>query len=207
MHGPTRLAEDLSMTSKNPKVDALLDRQTQWKSPMEELRRIALDAGLSEDVKWGSPCYTDGGRNIALIQGFKAYCALLFFKGALLPDPSGLLTAMTENVQSARQFRCVSVSDVTASRQALQDLLRAAIDAERSGAKVVLKTPDQFEVPSEFQSALDANPALRTAFESLTPGRRRAYLLHFSQTKQSSTRTARIAKNASRILEGKGLDD
>lgn len=195
------------MTSKNPKVDAFLDRQAQWKAPMEELRRIALDAGLSEDVKWGSPCYTDGGRNIVLIQGFKAYCALLFFKGALLPDPSGLLTAMTENVQSARQFRCVSVSDVTASRQSLQNLLCAAIDAERSGAKAALKTPDQFEVPSEFQSALDTDPALRTAFESLTPGRRRAYLLHFSQAKQSSTRTARIAKNTPRILEGKGLDD
>lgn len=191
----------------NPKVDAFLERTKAWKSEFEALRALLLKLPLDEDLKWGQPCYTDSGRNIVLMHGFKEYCALLFFKGSLLQDPDGILVAMTDNTQSARQIRFTSVEEIRRMKKTLKKYVEQAIAIEQAGLKVVFKPTTEFQVPEEFQTRLDTNRTLKKAFESLTPGRQRAYLLHFSGAKQSATRAARVEKNMSRILEGKGLDD
>lgn len=191
----------------NPQVDFYFRKAGPWKAAVTRLRRLALDAGLTEELKWGVPCYTLDGRNVVLIHDFKHYCALLFHKGALLPDPQGLLVQQTKNVQAARQIRFTSADAVDALAPALASYLRAAMAVEASGRTVALKATADFEMPEEFQAELDTRPALRTAFAALTPGRQRAYLLHFSSAKQSKTRVARIEKCTAAILAGKGLDD
>jgi uncharacterized protein YdeI (YjbR/CyaY-like superfamily) len=191
----------------NPKVDAFLKRQDKWRAEFEKLREILLASGLTEELKWGQPCYADDGKNVALIHGFKEYCAILFHKGALLQDPKGVLIQQTKNVQSARQIRFTSVQEVSKLETTVKAYLRDAIAIERAGLKVQLKTTDQIELPAEFESKLAANAKLQTAFAALTPGRQRAYIFHFSQAKLSTTRAARVEKQIPRILEGLGLED
>lgn len=191
----------------NPKVDAVLQRAKNWREEFELLRRIALDCGLTEELKWGQPCYTDEGKNVVLIHGFKEYCAYLFFKGALLKDPKSLLVMQTENVQSARQIRFSSVAQITRQRAALKSTILEAIEVERAGLKVAFRETTEFPMPEEFESRLAELPALRSAFEALTPGRQRAYLLHFADAKQSKTRAARVEKCIPQILDGIGLND
>ncbi len=174
---------------------------------MEKLRSIALRTGLAEDLKWGKPCYTLDGANVVLIQGFKAYCALLFMKGALVQDPSDLLVKVGENSRIARQARFTDVVEIVAAEPALTAAIESAIDVERSGEKVDLEATDDVVAPEEFQTVLDADPALRAAFDALTPGRQRAYLLHFNGAKQSKTRAARVEKCIPQILDGLGLND
>jgi uncharacterized protein YdeI (YjbR/CyaY-like superfamily) len=195
------------MAKTNPKVDSVLRREEKWREEFEQLRKIALDCGLTEDLKWGQPCYTVEDKNIVVIHGFKEYCALLFFKGALLKDPKGILIQQTENVQSARQIRFTDVRQILGMKAALKDYIRQAIDVEKAGLKVPLKKTTEFKVPEEFQERLDENPALKTAFAALTPGRQRGYLLYFSSAKQAKTREARVDKYIPQILKGKGLDD
>ncbi len=189
----------------NPKVDAFLKRQDRWRAAFEKLRAILLEAGLTEDLKWGQPCYALAGKNVALIHGFKEYCAILFHKGALLKDSQNVLIQQTKNVQAGRQIRFTSVQAVTKLEKTLKAYLREAIEIERAGLTVPLKK--EFERPEELESKLAANAKLRAAFAALTPGRQRAYILHFSQPKQSKTRIARVEKHAPRILKGLGLDD
>ena len=191
----------------NPKVDAYVERLKNWVDEVRELRAICLDSGLGEDLKWGVPCYTLEGRNVVLIHSFKEYCALLFFKGALLKDAKGILIQQTDNVQAARQVRFKNVEEIRKLRTVLKAYIAEATKVERSGLKVELKKTEEFSVPEEFQAKLDGMLDLKTAFEALTPGRRRAYLLHFSSAKQSKTRTARVLKAIPDILSGKGLDD
>ena len=191
----------------NPKVDEFIRKAQKWKEEFKELRKIALDCQLVEELKWGAPCYTDDKKNIVLIHGFKEYCALLFFKGALLKDYQGILITQTENTQASRQIRFTSVSDIVEQEPILKDYILQAIEIEKAGLKVDYKKTSEYIIPEEFQIELDQNPAVKTAFESLTPGRQRAYLLHFSQPKQSKTRVSRIEKCIPRILDGKGLND
>ncbi|MBI5876377.1 MAG: YdeI/OmpD-associated family protein [Chloroflexi bacterium] len=191
----------------NPKVDAFIERAGQWQAEFEQLRAIVLESQLAEELKWGVPCYTLEGKNIVLMHGFKEYCALLFVKGALLKDAKGILIIQTENVQSARQVRFKSVKEIAKLRSTLKAYIREAIEAEKSGLKVAMKPTAEFKMPDEFRSALDENPALQKAFDALTPGRQRAYLLYFSAPKQSKTRLSRIEKYTQPILKGKGLND
>ena len=191
----------------NPKVDWFFDKATKWQKEYEKLRTLILDCGLTEQLKWGCPCYTFDNRNIVLIHGFKEYCALLFFKGALLADANGILVQQTENVQSARQIRFTSVQEEVKMERIVKAYIYEAIEVERAGLQVKLKKTKDFKIPEEFQNKLDKMPALKTAFDKLTPGRQRAYIFHFSQPKLSKTRTARIEKYAKQILKGKGLDD
>lgn len=191
----------------NAKVDAFLKREDTWRAEFEELRKILLASGLTEELKWGQPCYALDGKNVALIHGFKEYCAILFHKGALLKDPKGILIQQTKNVQSARQVRFTSVAEVTKLAKTLKAYLREAIEIERSGQKVEFKKTEDFGLPEEFESKLAKSAKLKKAFAALTPGRQRAYIFHFSQPKLSKTRTARVEKNVPRILEGLGLDD
>lgn len=191
----------------NPKVDAYLDKEEKWQHEFRKLRAIILDCGLTETLKWGKPCYAVEDGNVVLIHGFKAYCALLFFKGALLEDPEGILIAQSENTQSARQIRFTSVQQIAGMEDVLKSYIRAAIEAEKAGLKVSLKKTEDFNIPEEFSRKLDTLPALKKAFTALTPGRQRAYLLHFSAPRQSSTRASRVEKCMPRILEGKGLND
>ncbi|WP_044564431.1 YdeI family protein [Azospirillum sp. B4] len=191
----------------NPKVDAYLERATKWREEFRRLRAIALSCDLAEDFKWGNPCYTAGGANVVLIHGFKDYCAFLFFKGALMPDPKDILVQQTENVQAARQIRFTSAPQIADMAEDLEAYIRAAIAVEKSGQTVEMKKTADFTMPQEFQAKLDGDAALKSAFEALTPGRQRAYLLHFSSAKQAKTREVRIEKLAPKILEGKGLDD
>lgn len=191
----------------NPKVDWFFEHDTPWKDAYAQLRAIVLECGLTEELKWGCPCYTVDGRNVVLIHGFKDYCALLFHKGALLADPKRLLVQQTANVQSARQLRFTSAREVAKQAREVKALVREAAKVERAGMRVVLKKTAEFSMPPEFAAALQASPALEKAFEALTPGRQRGYLLHFSSAAQSATREARIARNAPRILAGKGLKD
>ncbi|MDB5139926.1 MAG: hypothetical protein JWR12_1842 [Mucilaginibacter sp.] len=191
----------------NPKVDFFFNKAKQWQEEYEKLRMIALDCGLTEELKWGCPCYTLNKQNIVLIHGFKEYCAFLFFKGALLNDNHGILIQQTENVQSARQIRFVNLREIVELEAVLKAYIYEAIEVEKAGLKVALKTTAEFNVPAEFQYKLDHIPALKTAFEALTPGRQRGYLFHFSQPKQSKTREARVEKYIPQILDGKGLDD
>jgi uncharacterized protein YdeI (YjbR/CyaY-like superfamily) len=191
----------------NPKVDFFFNKAKQWKEELETLRTIVLDTDLTEELKWGVPCYTYNGSNVVLIHAFKDYCALLFHKGVLLKDPEGILIQQTENVQSARQIRFAHLDEITEYASVLKNYIREAIEVEKSGAKVPMKTTKEFAVAEEFQQKLDDNPALKKAFESLTPGRQRGYLLYFSSAKQAKTREARIEKYMDQIMEGKGIDD
>lgn len=191
----------------NPKVDWYFEKAGKWQEEVKKLRTILLGCDLVEELKWGCPCYTFEKKNIALIHVFKEYCAVLFFKGALLKDSKGLLIQQTENVQSARQMRFTSVRDITKVEKVLKAYLYEAVEVEEKGLKVTLKKTEDFAVPEEFESKLKKNKALKAAFSALTPGRQRAYLFYFSQAKQSKTREARIEKYLPHILEGKGLDD
>jgi uncharacterized protein YdeI (YjbR/CyaY-like superfamily) len=195
------------MNTMNPKVDFFFDKAKQWKDEFEKLRMIALDCGLTEELKWGCPCYVYEKSNIVLIHGFKEYCALLFFKGALLNDPNGILIQQTENVQSARQIRFTNPQQIAKMASILKAYIYEAIEVERAGLKVKLKKTSEFNVPEEFQNKLNKSAALKKAFNALTPGRQRAYLFYFSQPKQSKTREARIEKSIKQILKGKGLAD
>jgi len=190
----------------NPKVDFYFEKE-KWQKEQRQLRKIALDCGLTEELKWGCPCYTFEGNNIVLIHAFKEYCAFLFFKGALLHDAEGLLIQQTENVQSARQIRFTNVKEIVQLAPTLKAYIYEAIEVEKAGLKVKFKKPSQFAVAEEFQERLDKMPALKKAFDALTPGRQRAYLLHFSSPKQSKTRESRVEKYLQQILDGKGLDD
>jgi len=196
------------MTSQiNPKANFFFDKAEKWKEELEILRGFALSAGLAEEVKWGCPCYTLQKANIVLIHAFKEYCALLFFKGALMHDPQHILIQQTENVQAARQIRFTSAVQIMDIAAIVKTYIYQAIEVERAGLKVELKKTTEFKIVSEFQSKLNTIPELKAAFEALTPGRQRAYLLHFSQPKQSQTRQARVEKYIPQILTGKGLND
>jgi len=195
------------MNNINPKVDWFFSKDTKWQKEYEKLRKIILGCGLIEELKWGCPCYTFENTNIVLIHGFKEYCALLFFKGALLNDPNGILIQQTKNVQSARQIRFTSVREIVNMEKILKATVYEAIEVERAGLKVKLKKTSEFKIPEEFQKRLDKNTALKKAFNELTPGRQRAYIFYFSQAKQSKTREARVEKYIKQILNGKGLDD
>ena len=192
--------------TKNSKVDFYFNKG-RWQKELEQLRSIALDCGLTEELKWGVPCYMLQTSNIVLIHVFKEYCALLFFKGALLNDAEDLLIQQTENVQAARQVRFTNVHEIVDREPILKTYIFEAIEVEKAGLKVDLKKTTEFEVAEEFQSKLAKIPALKTAFEALTPGRQRAYLLHFSSPKQSKTREARVEKCMPLIMSGKGLND
>ncbi|MES2798222.1 MAG: YdeI family protein [Bacteroidota bacterium] len=193
----------------NPKVDFYFNKAQKWQEEIELLRTIVLACGLTEELKWGCPCYTYQKSNIVLIHVFKEYCALLFFKGALLHDADGMLIQQTENVQAARQIRFTNLQEIVNPEiiLRLKAYIYQAIEVEKAGLKVALKKPAEFTISDEFQNKLDEIPALKTAFEALTPGRQRAYLLHFSQPKQSKTREARVATCLEQILNGKGLND
>jgi uncharacterized protein YdeI (YjbR/CyaY-like superfamily) len=191
----------------NPKVDAFLKRQDKWRAAFEKLREILLGSGLTEELKWGQPCYAHDGKNVALIHGFKEYCAILFTKGALLKDAKGVLIQQTTNVQAARQIRFTSAKEVTKLEKTVKAYVREAIEIERAGLKVQLKKTEDMDLPEEFESKLAASAKLRAAFAGLTPGRQRAYIFHFSQPKLPTTRAARVEKHLPRILEGLGLDD
>ena len=195
------------MSELNPKVDAFIGREKKWQAEFTALREIALDTPLAEDLKWGVPCYTLNGKNVVLIHGFKEYCAMLFVKGALVKDPAGIMIIQTENVQSARQIRFTHVDQITEMAHIIKGYILQAIEVEKSGAKVEFKGASEFKLAEEFRGALDADPALKSAFEKLTPGRQRAYLLHFSQPKTSATRQARVDKAVPQIMAGKGLND
>ena len=191
----------------NPKVDEFLRKAKKWQKEFEKLRMIILDCSLTEELKWGKPCYSFQKRNIVLIHGFKEYCALLFFKGALLKDANGILVQQTENVQSARQIRFTNVREVVEREPLLKAYISEATEVEKAGLEVNFKRTSEFKIPAEFRKKLDKIPALKRAFGSLTPGRQRGYLLYFSAAKQSKTREARVEKCMQRILDGKGLDD
>ncbi len=195
------------MTTTNPKVDFFFSKAKKWKEEFERLRAIVLDCGLSEELKWGKPCYTFQKSNIVLIHGFKDYCALLFFKGALLKDVKGILVQQTENVQAARQVRFTNVREIVKMEPVLKAYIKEAIEVERAGLNVTYKKTSEFKVPEEFQNKLDEIPALKAAFDALTPGRQRGYLFYFSQAKQSKTRESRVEKCMQQILSRKGLDD
>jgi uncharacterized protein YdeI (YjbR/CyaY-like superfamily) len=195
------------MNSMNPKVDWFFTKATKWQEEYEELRTIVLDCGLTEELKWGCPCYTFQKSNIILIHGFKEYCALLFMKGALLNDAKGILVQQTENVQAARQIRFTSVKEIVKMNTIIKTYIKEAIEVEKAGLKAELKKVSEFKMPVEFKTVLDDMPELKTAFYSLTPGRQRGYLLYFSAPKQAKTRETRIEKCVEQILNGKGLDD
>jgi uncharacterized protein YdeI (YjbR/CyaY-like superfamily) len=191
----------------NSRVEWYFGKNERWEEELRTLRAFALGCQLTEELKWGCPCYTLEGRNIALLHVFKGYCALLFFKGALLKDDHRVLIQQTKNVQSARQIRFTNVRDVVKLKRIVKAYLIEAIEVERSGMAVTLKKTAKFDTPEEFGHKLKVMPALKKAFHALTPGRQRGYLLHFSTAKQSKTRAARVEKCIERILEGKGLDD
>jgi uncharacterized protein YdeI (YjbR/CyaY-like superfamily) len=195
------------MNKTNPKVDGYLGRAKNWQEEFEKLRMILLQCGLTEELKWGVPCYTFEKRNVVLIHGFKDYCALLFFKGALLDDPKGILIQQTKNVQAARQIRFTNVREISKLKPILKAYVSEAIEVEKAGLKVDFKKTRDFAVPEEFQNKLDKAPGLKAAFERLTPGRQRAYILYFSAPKQSKTRASRVEKYTHQILSGKGLND
>ncbi len=195
------------MDNTNPKVDVFISKAKKWQEEYKKLRRIILDCQLTEELKWGVPCYTYQDKNIILMHGFKEYCALLFVKGALLRDVQNILITQTENVQAGRHVRFTNVQEIEALEPVLKAYIYEAIEVEKAGLKVNYKKTAEFKMPVEFQNKLDEIPALKTAFEALTPGRRRAYLLYFSAPKQSKTREARVEKYMQQILNGKGLND
>jgi len=191
----------------NPKVDFYFTKAKAWKEEIEHLRVIALESGLTEELKWGVPCYTHDKSNVVLIHTFKEYCAYLFHKGVLMKDPKGILIQQTENVQSARQIRFTSLTEIKKLERTLKTYLEEAIKIEESGVKVPMKKTKEFAVPEEFQVKLSKNKKLKEAFEALTPGRQRGYLLYFGSAKQTKTREERIEKYTPQILKGKGLED
>lgn len=191
----------------NPGVDFYFSKAKNWQEELEKLRMILLDCGLTEELKWGSPCYMFQESNIVLIHTFKEYCALLFFKGALLNDTNGILIQQTKNVQAARQVRFTNVREIIKMKPILKTYIYEAIEVEKAGLKVNFKKSTEFIIPGEFQNKLDGLPALKTAFDALTPGRQRAYILYFSAPKQSKTRESRVEKYVQQILNGKGLND
>jgi uncharacterized protein YdeI (YjbR/CyaY-like superfamily) len=194
------------MNNMNPKVDEFINNAQKWQEEFEKLRIIILECGLSEELKWGVPCYTFEKKNIVLIHGFKEYCAILFVKGALLNDAKGILITQTENVQAARQIRFTNVREIVEMEDILKAYIYEAIEAEKAGLKVNFKKTTEYIIPVEFQNKLDENHALKSAFGALTPGRQRAYILYFSAPKQSKTREARVEKYMQQILNGEGLN-
>jgi len=197
----------MTNSKMNCKVDEFFSKANKWKEEYETLRTIVLDCRLTEDFKWMHPCYTFHNKNIVLIHGFKEYCALLFHKGALLQDPHGILIQQTENVQAARQIRFTNVQEIVEMETILKAYINEAIEVEKAGLEVNFKKHSEFTIPEELQNKFDEIPSLKTAFEALTPGRQRAYILYFSQPKQSKTRESRIEKYIKHILNGKGLND
>ncbi|MEO6883673.1 MAG: YdeI family protein [Bacteroidia bacterium] len=191
----------------NPKVDWYFNKATKWQEEYLKLRIIILDCGLTEELKWGVPCYTFENKNVVLIHGFKDYCAILFHKGSLLKDPKDILIQQTENVQAARQIRFTNIREIIDLESTLKAYIKDAIKIEKAGLKVPMKKATEFKMPEEFQLKLKQIPALKKAFEALTPGRQRRYLLYFSSAKQAATREARIEKYMKHILDGKGLED
>ena len=191
----------------NPKVGFYFSKAKKWQEELEKLRKIILDCGLTEELKWGVPSYTFQESNIVLIHVFKEYCALLFFKGALLNDANGILIQQTKNVQAARQVRFTSVREIVEMKPILKAYIDEAIEVEKAGLKVNFKKASEFLIPEEFQNKLDKIHALKAAFDALTPGRQRAYILYFSAPKQSKTRESRVEKCMQQILNGKGLND
>jgi len=191
----------------NPKVDEFISKAAKWQEEYKTLRTIVLDSPLTEELKWGVPCYTLEGKNVVLMHGFKEYCALLFVKGALLKDENGLLITQTENVQAGRQIRFTNVQEIVKLEPSLKAYINEAVEVEKAGLKVEFKPTAEFAMPVEFKQKLAENPALKKAFEALTPGRQRAYLLYFSSPKQAATRVSRIEKCTPQILNGKGLYD
>jgi uncharacterized protein YdeI (YjbR/CyaY-like superfamily) len=194
------------MNGKNPKVDAVLSRDREWREETAKLRMISLGCGLTEELKWGKPCYTFQESNVVLIQGFKEYCALMFCKGALLKDPKGILKRIGEHTQAARQARFTNVREIAEVEPVLKAYIHEAIEAEKAGLKVIYKT-NPIPIPKELQNKFDDIPTLKKAFYALTPGRQRAYIFYFSAAKQSKTRESRIEKCMRQILSGKGLND
>ena len=195
------------MNKTNPKVDEFLRKAKKWHDETEKLRKIILGCELTEEMRWGKPCYTLEKKNVVLIQGFKEYCALLFFKGALLKDVKGILKTPGENSQAARQLRFTKLREIVELGTIVEAYVHEAIEVERAGLKVSFKKTSDFKIPEEFQIRLDKTPALKAAFDALTPGRQRGYILHFSAAKLSKTREARVEKWVPQILSGKGLDD
>jgi len=191
----------------NPKVDFFFNKAEKWQAEYEKLRMIILDCGLTEELKWGVPCYTFQKSNIVLIHGFKDYCAILFIKGSLLQDPQGILIQQTENVQAGRQVRFTSIHEIVELEPVLKAYVFEAVEVEKAGLEVSFKKHTEYTIPEELQQKFDEIPALKTAFEALTPGRQRGYMLHFSSPKQSKTRESRVEKYMQHILNGKGLDD
>lgn len=191
----------------NTEVDEFINKSQKWKKEYKKLRNIILDCQLNEELKWRFPCYTVRKKNVVLIHGFKEYCALLFFKGALLNDPNGILIQQSENAQAARQIRFTSVREIVELESILKSYIKNAIEVEKAGLKVKLKKISEYQIPAEFQQQLDENPQLKTAFNLLTPGRQRMYIHYFSSPKQSKTRVSRIEKYKEHILKGKGLND
>jgi uncharacterized protein YdeI (YjbR/CyaY-like superfamily) len=191
----------------NPAVDSFFSKAQKWQDEMALLRAFVLSCGLVEELKWGVPCYTHQQKNIVMIHGFKEYCALLFHKGSLLQDADDLLIQQTENVQSGRQIRFTNNKEIIRLEPILKAYIFEAIEVEKAGVKITYKKPEEFKMPDEFKFKLDEMPALKTAFEALTPGRQRGYLLHFAVAKQSKTRLERIEKYIPTILKGKGITD
>lgn len=191
----------------NPKVDFFFNKNGKWKELFGKLRVILLECQLSEELKWGVPCYTFQDGNIALIHGFKEYCAILFVKGSLLPDPQGILVQQTKNVQAARQIRFTSIQDILDLESTLKNYIYDAIEVETTGLTVDYTKPAELAIPEEFQNKLNEVPGLQAAFEALTPGRQRQYITHFTDSKQAKTRASRVDKYTPHILNGKGLSD
>jgi uncharacterized protein YdeI (YjbR/CyaY-like superfamily) len=197
----------MTKSRKNPKVEFFFTKAKKWKEEFEKLRTIVLSCGLTEELRWGCPCYTFEKRNVVLIHGFKEYCALLFPKGVLLKDAEGILIQQTENVQAARQIRFTNVRDIKEIERTIKAYIQEAIEVEKTGLEVKYKKVSEFKIPQELKERFNELPALKTAFDALTPGRQRGYILYFSGAKQSKTREARVEKYIERILNGKGLDD
>jgi uncharacterized protein YdeI (YjbR/CyaY-like superfamily) len=195
------------MKNMNPKVDFYFNKDRKWQKEIKKLRMVILDCGLTEELKWGVPCYTHQKSNIVLIHVFKEYCAYLFFKGALLNDPKGILIQQTKNVQATRQIRFTNIREIVKMEPVLKAYIFEAIEVEKAGLKVDYKKTEEFEIPEEFQKKLDKSTALKTAFDTLTPGRQKAYILYFSAPKQSKTRESRVEKCMRQILNGKGLNE
>jgi uncharacterized protein YdeI (YjbR/CyaY-like superfamily) len=197
----------MTKNGMNPKVDWFFNKAGKWQEEFKKLRAITLSCGLTEELRWGKPCYSFEKSNVVLIHGFKEYCALLFMKGALLKDPRRILVQQTENVQAARQIRFINVREIVKLAPVLKSYIKEAIEVEKAGLEVTYKKTSEFKMPDEFQNKLNESAALKTAFAALTPGRQRGYLLYFSGARQSKTRESRIEKCTPQILKGKGLDD
>ncbi|MBK7585080.1 MAG: YdeI/OmpD-associated family protein [Myxococcales bacterium] len=195
------------MKNRNPKVDAFVQRAKKWSSETQKLRSILLDCGLGEELKWGKPCYTFEESNLAIIQGFKDHCSLMFFKGSLLEDKHGVLVPPGPNSQAAMRIDFTGVEQIQKSKKIIEAYVKQAIAIEKAGLQVDFKQKRALELPEELAALLKQNRPLATAFRALTPGRQRAYVLYFSGAKQAKTRTARIEKHVKRILAGKGMDD